>query len=266
MQNNKSNTNKPKAKNSWGGVASWYDSYLENDNDSYQEKVITPNLLRVLNIKKNMRVLDLACGQGFFSRKIKSFDADVVGIDISSELINIAKERSKNIQYFVSPAHKIDFIKNESKDVVVIVLALQNIKECDEVVKEVFRVLVSGGRFIIILNHPAFRIPKRSSWGFDEKTKVQYRRIDTYMSQSTEKILMNPSDKKSESTISYHRSLQDLFKIFNKNGFAITKLEEWISHKKSEKGPRANSEDISRKEIPMFMMLEITKIPKIFEK
>ena len=44
-----------------------------------------------------------------------------------------------------------------------------------------------------------------------------------------------------------------------KEGFAIAKLEEWISHKRSERGPRQSAEDISRKEIPLFLMLEAKK-------
>ena len=48
---------------SWGGVASWYDDYLK-DEDTYQAKVIAPNLMRMLNLKEGERVLDVACGQG----------------------------------------------------------------------------------------------------------------------------------------------------------------------------------------------------------
>ena len=62
---------------SWGGVADWYDSYLETNPDSYQEKVIAPNLLRLIDIKKGMKILDLACGQGFFSRKFKELQRNI---------------------------------------------------------------------------------------------------------------------------------------------------------------------------------------------
>ena len=49
-------------------------------------------------------------------------------------------------------------------------------------------------------------------------------------------------------------------KLFAKNGLAITRLEEWISHKQSGAGPRQAAEDKARKEIPMFMCLEIKKL------
>ena len=245
--------------NSWGGVSDWYDSYLETNKDSYQEKVIAPNLMRLLDIKNGSKILDLACGQGFFSRKFKAAGASVVGVDISKELIITAKKHSQGIEYFVSPAHKIDFLKSSTFDVVTIVLAIQNIEEINEVFSEVKRVLVPGGRMILVLNHPAFRVPKRSDWGFDPKDGKQYRRVEGYLSSTKNTIVMHPGLKDSEETLSYHRSLQDFFKSLNKSGFAVSRLEEWISHKKSEAGPRQKAEDLARKEIPLFLMLEAKK-------
>ena len=245
--------------NSWGGVADWYNEYLETNKDSYQEKVIAPNLLRILDIKKGMRIADVACGQGFFARKFKTEGAHVIGSDISFELVASAKKHSNDIEYVVSPAHKLPFLKDESIDVVTIVLAIQNIKEMDLVFKEVYRVLAKGGRLILVINHPAFRIPKRSSWEFDEKNNKQYRRIDGYLTENKNVIVMHPGQTGSEETISYHRSLQDFFKTFYKTNFAVTRLEEWISHKKSERGLRQIAEDTARKEIPMFMMIEAKK-------
>ncbi len=241
---------------SWGGVADWYDNYLETNKDSYQEKVIAPNLLRLLDIKAGMPILDLACGQGFFTRKWRSAGASVVGADISKKLIETAKARSPEISFHATPAHKLAFAKDNSFSAVTIVLAIQNIENITDVFAEVRRVLKPGGRMLIVMNHPAFRIPKRTSWGFDEKEKTQYRRIDGYLSPSAVPILMHPGQAKSEATLSYHRSLQDFFKPLSKNNFAVTRLEEWISHKRSEAGPRQNAEDKARKEIPLFMMLE----------
>jgi hypothetical protein len=48
-------------------------------------------------------------------------------------------------------------------------------------------------------------------------------------------------------------------KAFKKQGLAISSIEEWISHKKSETGPRQKAEDIARKEFPMFLALELKK-------
>ena len=60
-------------------------------------------------------------------------------------------------------------------------------------------------------------------------------------------------------TKSFHRSLQDYTKAFAKAGLCISKIEEWISHKQSQSGPRQKAEDVARKEIPIFMCLELCK-------
>jgi ubiquinone/menaquinone biosynthesis C-methylase UbiE len=134
-------------------------------------------------------------------------------------------------------------------------------EKIEPVFKEVSRVLKKSGRFICVLNHPAFRIPKATAWGFDEETTTQYRRIDAYLSARREKMDMHPGKKgKASFTYSFHRSLQDYMKVFRASGFAVVRLEEWISHKTSEPGPRAKAENVARKEFPLFMAIEAQTI------
>ncbi len=255
--------NNQKAKQtSWNTVSKWYDDLLKKDPDSYQAQVITPNLNRFLNLKKDEKVLDLACGQGYFANIFYQSGATIVASDISRNLIEIAREHSpKGISYYVNPAHKINFVNKESLDTVVIVLAIQNIENIADVFAECNRVLKKGGRVVIVLNHPTFRIPQTSDWSFVDG--IQSRTVAKYLSGHKIDIDMTPGEKnvkKKIKTISFHRSLQDYMKVFFKNGFAVTRLEEWISHKKSGTGPRQNAEDMARKEIPLFMCMEIKKM------
>jgi ubiquinone/menaquinone biosynthesis C-methylase UbiE len=248
---------KKKENTSWGPAAEWYSAYLEETEDSYQARVILPNLLRVLALKEGDTLLDIACGQGFFTREFAQAGAKVVGADIAQKLITEAKKLSpKTIQYYVAPADNLNFAKSGTYDAATIVLAIQNIKNIDGAFAEAKRVLKPGGRLVLVLMHPAFRNPRYTSWGFDEETKQQYRRVDAYLSAHSSELLVHPGKTNSPKTISYHRSLQDFSKVLFKSGFSITRLEEWISHKQSQKGPRQKAEDQARKEIPMFLMLE----------
>ena len=249
-----------KKSTSWGVVAEWYDEYLKKEG-SYQAEVILPNLMRMLALTKNDTVLDLACGEGFFAREFAKSGAKVLGADISSELIAKAKASVGPIIYKVAPATKLDFAKDKEFTAVVCVLALQNIEDIKGVFAEVRRALATGGRFVMVLNHPTFRVLKRSSWGFDEEASVQYRRIDGYLSAAKIQVDMHPGKTGGATTISFHRSLQDFTKALAANGFAITRLEEWTSHKLSGKGPRQKAEDTARKEIPLFMALEVKLLP-----
>jgi len=255
-------------KTSWGKVAGWYSDLLEKEEGTYQKDLILPNLIRLMDVKKGEMVLDLACGQGFFSRELFKLGAKVIGVDISKELIALAdkigKENKFKIDYKISPADDLNFIKEKSIDKIVIVLAIQNIENVAGVFKECQRVLKPSGKLFLVLNHPAFRIPKQSSWQWDPSAgsgqAAQYRRIDQYLSESKIEIQMHPGNKPQEKTISFHRPLQYYFKLLGKNGFAVDRLEEWNSNKKSQPGPRAKAEDKIRKEIPIFMFLEAIKL------
>lgn len=251
---------KGKKKTSWGKVSRWYDELIERGDDTYQKKVILPNLLRAMRIRRGDNVLDVGCGQGFFSRAFVGEGARVTGIDISRELIALARSHSpRGIRFEVAPADRIPQVVAASMDAAVSVLAVQNIETVDGMFEEAARTLKSSGRLYLVLNHPAFRIPRGSSWGWDEEQKVQYRRVNRYLSESTVPIQMHPGSLPHVQTVSFHRSLQWYFKKLAKYGFAVVRLEEWISHKKSGRGPRTSAEDIARKEIPLFMLMEAVR-------
>lgn len=253
------------ADTSWGGVADWYNKHLEKGDDTYHTKVIFPNILRMMGDVKGKKILDMACGQGIFAEQLRDKGAFVTGVDVAKELINIAEENSKTIKekgthkviYQVASADDLFMLKDASFDSVVCILALQNIENLQKTIAEARRVLTSTGSLFLVLNHPSFRNPKQTYWGYNEADDKQYRRVDEYMSESHVRIDMTPGsiqDKKF--TVSFHRPLQVYMKTLGKNGFAVTHLEEWISHRESERGPKKKAEDKARKEIPLFMCIE----------
>lgn len=247
---------------SWGGEADWYSEHLTQD-DTYHAKVLLPNILRIVAPQKGLTVLEIGCGEGFFARAIAHEGSEVTACDIAPELIEIGKKKGGGVTYRVSKAQELAWVKEKSFDVVLGVLTLQNMERIDTVVKEVRRVLKPQGRFIFVLNHPAIRIPKASQWGYDEEEKIQYRRIDAYLSGRKITIDMHPGKKQKRASVTYsfHRSLQEYMKVLKGAGFCITRLEEWISHKVSEPGPKAQAENTARKEFPLFMMLETRIFP-----
>lgn len=243
---------------SWGDVAEWYDRML-GEGDTFQAKVILPNLTRLLALRPGERLLDLACGQGFFSHAFAALGAEVTGADVAPELVALAqkaaKKGAKAPRFVVAPSHDVAPVAAASMDKIVVVLALQNIDDVRGTFQECGRVLTDRGSLHLVINHPSFRVPKGSSWEWDEGGK-QYRRVDRYMTEAKVKIKMRPGADPTAETISFHRPLQHFVKALAKQGFAVTNLEEWTSHKTSDSGPRAKEENRARKEIPMFMYLE----------
>lgn len=257
--NNKANPSDA-SKTGWGNVATWYDGHLKDD-DTYHSKVIVPNLTRLVALKPTESLLELGCGQGFVLEKFLPFSANLTGVDIGTELIEIAKRNNPKISYLAASADDKTILFGEKFDAIMIVLALQNMRNLQAVVENVDRLLEKNGRAYLVLNHPTFRIPQHSDWAFDSERGVQSRTVDRYMSEIEIAIDMTPGKKTDkEMTKSFHRPMQVYSKAFAKHGFAITKIEEWISHKESQKGPRAEAENAARKEFPMFMCLELKRV------
>ena len=215
-----------------------------------------PNLKRILNLKENESLIDLACGQGVLERNMDK-NIEYVGIDLASSLIREANEIKINEKhkFLIADVGKDLPINKTDFDSGAIVLALQNIKKSFAVIRNFSKHLRKNGKLVIVLNHPIFRIPRHSSWGEDlTSTKIQYRRIDDYMTPQEIPIIANPGKRESENTWSYHYPLSAYSEMLFDNGFCIEKIEEWVSDKKST-GSNAKVEDRARKEFPLFMAI-----------
>ena len=245
---------------SWQKVSKWYNKAVGDEGHYYHQHIIMPNLKRLLKLKEKESLLDLACGQGVLERNLDK-NIEYMGIDLAGNLIREANEKKINLnhKFLVAdaskdlPINKIDF------DAGAIVLALQNIKKPFGVIRNFARHLKKGGQLVIVLNHPMFRIPRHSSWGEDLDNKIQYRRIDDYMTPQEIPIVAHPGKKESENTWSFHYPLSAYSEMLFDNGFFIEKIEEWTSDKKST-GSRAKMEDKARNEFPLFMAIIARKI------
>lgn len=246
---------------SWHQVGKWYDDAVGEQGHYYHRTLILPQVMKICDFKSGDALLDLACGQGVLARQIPK-DVAYTGIDSAASLIKSAS------QYKQSPLHEFIVsdvthplkIKKTDYSHATIILALQNIENPLAVFKNVYKHLKSGGKLLIILNHPCFRIPRQSSWKIDETNKTQYRRIDRYMSDMKIPIQTHPGKgKESTNTLSFHHPLSSYTKWLYEAGMAIEFIDEWCSNKVSE-GKTAKMENRSRDEIPLFMAI-IAKKP-----
>jgi SAM-dependent methyltransferase len=247
---------------SWESASSWYDQAVGESGHYYHEKVILPHLSRLLSLEdgSTSSFLDLACGQGILSRHLP-ITSSYVGVDLSSSLIDSAKEKNRldDHTFVVSDITKPLPVKKKDFDFCTIILALQNVEHPVKAFLNAAKHLAPGGKLILVMNHPCFRIPKLSSWGIDEEEQIQYRRIDGYYQPKLIPIQMNPSlGSKSPVTPSFHYPLSAWTLWLNEAGFSIEWMEEWCSDKKST-GKHAEREDVSREEIPLFLTITALK-------
>jgi len=241
---------------SWQKVGKWYGKIVGESGHYYHQKIILPNSLRLLQLKKRERLVDVGCGQGILARYIPE-EVDYLGIDLAKNLIDLAQKQDKNPRhhYLVTDASRE--IKLGMIDKVAMILSLQNIKKPFGVIKNCRVWLKTGGKMLMVLNHPAFRIPKHADW--IERDGRQWRMVDYYMSPLEIPIESSPFNKRdNQISLSYHYPLSFFVEILADNGMVIETIEEWVSDKKST-GTKAKMEDEARGEIPLFMAIVAKK-------
>lgn len=246
---------------SWQPVSKWYDKLVGDKGQYYHQHVAIPGVLKLLNLHANSKLLDIACGQGVLSRAIDKH-VEYAGFDIASDLIASAKKLDKNPKhgFHIADATKQFPIGNRIFSHAACILALQNIEFPETVIEQTAAHLEKNGTLVIVLNHPAFRIPRQSSWGIDESNKLQYRRINRYLSPLKIPITMHPGQKQSALTWSFHQPVSYYISCLISHGFVIDALEEWASDKESQAGKSAKMENRSRAEIPLFMAIRARKL------
>lgn len=244
----------------WGQVAKWYDDLVGEEGSDYHRHVVLPGAVRLLDAKPGQRVLDVACGQGVLCRVLHRSAIEATGVDASKSLIHMAIERSDPaIRFVVADARDLSALPDEHYDAAACILAIQNIQPLEPVFQTVAGRLVQGGKLVVVMMHPVFRSPKATSWGFDDRGGVQYRRIDRYLLGRKEPIVTHPGSDPGRYTWTFHRPIETYVRAMSAAGLLVDAMEEWPSHKVSEPGPRAAAENTARKEIPMFLAIRAIK-------
>jgi ubiquinone/menaquinone biosynthesis C-methylase UbiE len=245
----------------WGGVATWYDQLVGDCGSEYHREVVIPGTLRLLGLTAGESAIDIACGQGVLCRALHERGVRMTGVDAALELITAARQRSgEAIRYLVGDARDLSFLPDARHAAAACVLAIQNIHPIAPVFAGVARLLSPGGRFVVVMMHPCFRGAKETSWGWDEAGKVQYRRVDRYLTPRKTPIVTHPGSDPDHYTWTFHKPIGEYVKSLRTAGLLIDAMEEWPSHKQSGPGPRAAAENSARKEIPMFMALRAIKL------
>jgi SAM-dependent methyltransferase len=119
------------------------------------------------HLKPEMTVLELGCGTGYFTRELARSGADIVAIDVSPELLEIARTNcsAPNVRYEIQNAYALSY-SNATFDSVVGSSVLHHL-EIEEAVREIYRVLKPGGTIYFTepnMLNPQIAIQKNVPW------------------------------------------------------------------------------------------------------
>lgn len=125
----------------WERVAGKYDSTWATSTRQFIEP-----LLDAADVSPGLSLLDVGCGPGYVSAAAAERGAKPIGLDFSSEMIAISKQRWPNIQFREGDAQNLPF-DDKTFDRVVANFALLHVANPERAIAEARRVLRSNGRF-----------------------------------------------------------------------------------------------------------------------
>ena len=119
------------------------------------------------HLRPGMTVLELGCGTGYFTRELARSGADVVAIDVSPELLEVAKANcsAPNVRHEIQNAYALSY-----PDAVfgsVVGSSVLHHLEIEEAIREIYRVLKPGGTIYFTepnMLNPQIAIQKNVPW------------------------------------------------------------------------------------------------------
>jgi ubiquinone/menaquinone biosynthesis C-methylase UbiE len=155
------------------------DEYRRAKLQPWREEVEASTLLELVGDVSGKSVLDLACGEGYYTRRVKDRGAGrVVGVDLSRGMIDLARAEEarspRGIEYLVGDAGKLSV--GVEFDLVVAAYLLnysRSERELGAMCDAVARRLSPGGRFVTINMNPWLdyhAAPSYRAYGFETRT------------------------------------------------------------------------------------------------
>lgn len=249
---------RPAAPTSWDALAHWYNGWVGEGGSEYHREVAVPAVLRLLDLKPGERILDVGSGQGVLAPAVAHAGAEYVGVDASPRLIDLARRQHGRMgRFHVADARRLSGLPDiapASFDAAVFLLSLQDMDPLEPALAAAAATVKPGGRMVLLLTHPAFRVPRQSGWGWDEGRKLVYRRVDRYLTPLP--VPMKPlPGKDARTTRSFHRSISAYVNALADCGLCVDRMEEIPGHKIKSLGAGRKAEEMARQEIPLFLGL-----------
>lgn len=242
----------------WDYAADAYAKGQAEGRDYYRLEFFGPYQIAMVGDVAGASILDVGCGSGYFARAMAERGATVTGIDLSSRMIEHAKEAGSNaaggpITYEVLDAARIDTrFKPQTFDLATACLSLQDMPEPGRVLQAVAKVLKPGGRFISSIEHPFSSTPFRQ-WARDGERK-KWLCVDRYFDRGAQPYTWKRWSYEF-TTRALHVTLEQWIDWTVAAGFTIRALREPKPTDRAVRD-RPDLEDATR--VPYFLIFDLT--------
>lgn len=174
-------------------------------------------------------MLDIGCGPAALVPHVAQVGAHYTGIDLSPQMIAHARRRyGAQGRFLVADARDLPScpkLQPASFDAAVFLLSVQNIDPLEDALRSAAWALRPGGRLVLLIMHPCFRIPRQSGWSYDAGRKLRSRRVDRYLSPLPIP-LRPPSSGRGAPAYSFHRPLAAYINGLAACGLLLDALDE----------------------------------------
>ncbi len=190
---------------------------------------------RLLDPQRGQEILDIACGNGNYSRLLGRRGARVLACDFCRTFLDRARQRTTaddgEIEYRLVDAtdeSQIQSLGQSRFDSAVCSMAMMDMPTIDPLLKSLRRVLKPGGRFVFSLPHPCFNSGSRLT----AELSSEAGRMRQTFGVAIEKYL-TPREELSAGIINqpephplFHRPLSKILGSCFSAGFVVDGLEE----------------------------------------
>lgn len=163
--------------------ATFYDNWYKTKLGEFVDKVETECAFSLLSLSEGSKIIDVGCGTGNFSIKLAKKHYDVVGIDISKTMLDIARKKvecqSLDIEFINMDAYHLEF-EDESFDGAISMASFEFFKKPEKIIEEIFRIIKRGSPVVVGI------INRESEWGklytsnkYKENSIFKYAKLKT---------------------------------------------------------------------------------------
>lgn len=223
-------------------------SQLGRSMDGLASAAEWPALQALMPDLHDLRVVDLGCGFGWFSRWARENGAtEVLGLDVSQNMLARARDMTADAAITHDRADlEILELPKAAFDLAYSSLTLHYIENLAGLFKVIHRSLVPGSRFIFSMEHPIYMAPARPGWSVDADGRKSWP-VDGYLVEGP-----RTTDWLAKGVVKQHRTIGTILNLLIAAGFTISHVEEW---KPTQAQIAARPELAEELERPMFLLV-----------